>query len=151
MTPSSHSHEAARSALGYLYRSQWPLLELVRRSPAEPDCAVTLELFDDVSWDADGLPSELLQVKHHVGLRRQLGDRDVDLWKTIASWMDAHPAADPAGPTLTLVTTQTAAANSAAAALRPDAMDAALICTDVRITLRSAALLACQLRACTAA
>lgn len=31
------------------------------------------------------------------------------------------------------------------------AMDAAQICTDVRIILRSAGLLACQLRACTAA
>jgi hypothetical protein len=37
--------------------------------------------------------------------------------------MDAHPSGDPSGPTLTLVTTQTAAAGTAAAALRAGARD----------------------------
>ncbi len=39
----SSSHNAASSALGYLYQSQWPLLELLRRSDERPDCAITLE------------------------------------------------------------------------------------------------------------
>lgn len=116
---SVHSHEAAHAAVGYLYQSQWPLLELARRSVDQPDCSLTLELHDDVQWDSDGTPMELLQLKHHVSTQRGLGDRDADLWTTIAAWMDAHPPQDPLGPVLTLVTTRTAAAGSAAAALRP--------------------------------
>jgi hypothetical protein len=61
VTASGPSHSAAASALGYLYQSQWPLVELLRRGRDEPDSAVTLELYDDVAWDEEGTPSELLQ------------------------------------------------------------------------------------------
>lgn len=118
-TMSSHTHDAAHSAIGYLYQSQWPLLELIRRTADQPDVALTLELHDDVVWEQDGSPTELLQVKHHVNGARGLGDMDVDLWKTFAVWMDAHPPADALGPLLTLVTTGIGATGSAAAALRP--------------------------------
>jgi C-terminal domain 7 of the ABC-three component (ABC-3C) systems len=113
------SHEASSSALGYLYQSEWPLVELLRRGGAEPDAAVTVELYDDVAWEEEGVPTELLQVKHHVSKTRSLGDKDDDLWRTIRSWMDAHPPGNASGPTLTLVTTATAAVGSAAALLRP--------------------------------
>jgi hypothetical protein len=120
---SVHSHEAAHAAVGYLYQSQWPLLELARRSVEQPDCSLTLELHDDVQWDNNGTPVELLQLKHHVNAQRGLGDKDADLWATITAWMDAHPPQDPLGPVLTLVTTRTAAAGTAAAALRPPNRD----------------------------
>jgi hypothetical protein len=120
VTSSGQSHGAAASALGYLYQSQWPLVELLRRGRDEPDCAITLELYDDVAWEDDGTPTELLQVKHHVRAAGSLGDKDDALWRTIRVWMDAHAPGDPAGPTLTLVTTEIAAPGSAAAALRPD-------------------------------
>jgi hypothetical protein len=80
-----------------------------------------MELYDDVSWEEDGTPTELLQLKHHVDAAGSLGDKDDDLWRTIRVWMDAHPPGDPSGPTLTLVTTQTAAAGTAAEALRAGA------------------------------
>lgn len=118
MTASGSSHDASASALGYLYQSQWPLVALLRRAADEPDSAITLELYDDVSWEEDGTPTELLQLKHHVNTAGRLGDRGDDLWRTIRAWMDAHAPGDPAGPTLTLVTTQTAAEGTAAAALR---------------------------------
>jgi hypothetical protein len=121
VTSSGQSHGASASALGYLYQSQWPLVELLRRAGVEPDSAVTLELHDDVSWEEDGTPTELLQLKHHVNATGSLGDKDDDLWRTMRVWMDAHPPGDPSGPTLTLVTTQTAAAGTAAAALRTGA------------------------------
>lgn len=121
VTSSGQSHGAAGSALGYLYQSQWPLVELLRRGHDEPDSALTLELHDDVVWEEHGTPSELLQVKHHINAAGSLGDKDDDLWRTIRVWMDAHAPGDPSGPTLTLVTTQTAGAGSAAAALRPGA------------------------------
>lgn len=116
---SRQSHSAARSALGYFYQSQWPLLELLRGSGERPDCAITLELHDDVAWDVQGTPTDLLQVKHHLRATRRLGDKDVDVWRTIRAWMNTQDVADPNGPTLTLVTTQIASEGSAAAALRP--------------------------------
>jgi hypothetical protein len=112
---SSSSHGARFSALGYLYQSQWPLVELLRRGADEPDAAVTIELYDDVAWEEDGTPTELLQVKHHVNGTRGLGDKDDDLWRTIRSWMDAHRAGDPEGPTLVIVTTATAEDGTASA------------------------------------
>jgi hypothetical protein len=116
---STHSHSAAHQALGYLYQSHWPLLQLIQRTGEQPDLALSLELHDDVSWEQDGTPVELLQLKHHVDRHRGLGDMDVDLWKTLGVWMDAHTPADPLGPMLTLVTTSSATAG-AAQALRPD-------------------------------
>jgi hypothetical protein len=120
---SQSSHSAASSALGYLYQSQWPLLELLRRSGDRPDWAITLELHDDVAWEQDGTATELLQLKHHQRLIRGLGDKDVDVWRTLRAWMDTEDVGDPAGPTLTIVTTQIAEPESAAAALRPHERD----------------------------
>jgi hypothetical protein len=122
MTSSPHS--AASSALGYLYQTQWPLVELLDRRPGErPDASVTLELHDDVAWE-DGTPIELIQSKHHLRSTRTLGDKDADWWRTIRAWMKAGDPGDPNGPTLTMLTTLTAAPASAAEALRPSSHDA---------------------------
>jgi hypothetical protein len=120
---SPSSHNAASSALGYLYQSQWPLLELLRRSDERPDCAITLELHDDVAWEQDGSPTELLQLKHHLRTTRGLGDKDIEVWRTIRAWMNTQEVGDPEGPTLTLVTTQTVGSDGALAALRPQERD----------------------------
>jgi hypothetical protein len=117
-------HSAAPSALGYLYQTQWPLLELLQRGLDRPDAAIMLELHDDVSWE-EGSPTELIQVKHHQNSTRVLGDKDSDWWRTIRAWMQAHEAGDPNGPLLTMVTTLTAGAGTAAAALRPESRDPA--------------------------
>ena len=118
-----NSHGASGPALGYLYQSQWPLIEIIRRSSERPDLELAIEMYDDVSWELDGTPLELLQLKHHLNSNRSLGDKDPDLWRTIASWMDIHPADDADGPILTLVTTQRAAAGTACAALRAEERD----------------------------
>lgn len=122
-TVSSTDHGAAAAALGYLYQSQWPLLEIVRQAADRPDFKMTLEMYDDVSWEHDGAPQELLQVKHHLNSTRALSDMSEDLWRTIAVWMDAHPPGDPEGPSFALVTTAAAAAGSACEALRPSTHD----------------------------
>lgn len=119
----SNAHGAAAPALGYLYQSQWPLVEIVRRSADRPDFEMALEMYDDVSWELDGTPQELLQLKHHLNSIRSLGDMDEDLWRTIAVWMDAHDPGDADGPALTLVTTQSAGAGTACEALRPSSQD----------------------------
>jgi hypothetical protein len=116
----SGKHSAAASALGYQYQTDWCLLELLRRAPERPDAAISLELHDDVAWDEDGTPTELLQLKHHQITSRALTDKHDDLWSTFRVWMNAGAPTDPYGPTLTLVTTSTAAPSSAAAALRMD-------------------------------
>lgn len=119
MTPARSAHDAASSALGYFYQSQWPLVELLLRGADQPDAAITVELYDDVAWEEDGTPTELLQVKHHLNSTRSLGDKDDDIWRTIRSWLDAGPPGNGSGPILTLVTTATAPDGTAAAALRP--------------------------------
>jgi hypothetical protein len=96
-------------------------VDLLRRAFDEPDASVTLELHDDVAWEVDGTPTELLQVKHRVATMRGLSDKDDDLWRTIRSWLDARRPDDPSPPALILVTTATAADGSVAAHLRPGA------------------------------
>jgi hypothetical protein len=113
------SHAAASPALGYLYQSQWPLLELLRGSWDRPDLSITLEIFDDVAWEDQGTATQLLQLKHHAKSARSLGDMSPDMWRTLRVWLDGVDVGDPSGPSLCLVTTQTAAPNGAAAALRP--------------------------------
>ncbi|MFF3598057.1 ABC-three component system protein [Kitasatospora indigofera] len=119
----SSTHEASSSALGYLFQAQLALLELLRGAEERPDGAISLELHDDVAWEADGRPVDLLQVKHHIRGVRMLGDKDDDVWRTVQSWMDTHDPGDADGPWLTLMTTQQARPGSAMAALRIEGRD----------------------------
>ncbi|MFB8761134.1 ABC-three component system protein [Nocardiopsis alba] len=123
MAPSTH--EASSSALGYLFQAQLALLELLRGMDERPDGAISLELHDDVAWEENGAPVDLLQVKHHIRGVRTLGDKDDDVWRTIKSWMDTHDPGDAHGPWLTLVTTQQARPGSAMAYLRGPERDPA--------------------------
>lgn len=117
------SHDASASALGYLYQTNWALLELLRGSRIRPDQAMTIELFDDVAWDQAGDVKELLQLKHHQKSSGELSDKSVDLWKTIKVWLDSPAFVDNAGPILTLITTTTAGVYTAASFLGPDRRD----------------------------
>ena len=116
-------HNAAGSAAGYLYQTNWALVDLLRKGSTRPDQAITLELHDDVAWTSAldvSDPSELLQLKLHTTSKGAgLGDRAVDVWKTLRVWMDRPDAYDPQGPALALVTTSVATEGSAAHALRP--------------------------------
>lgn len=116
-------HGAAASAAGYLYQTNWALVDLLRKGNARPDQAMTLETHDDIAWtsdtDADD-PIELLQVKlHSTSTSAGLGDMAVDMWKTIQVWMDRPDSIDPLGPDLNLITTSVASPGTAAFALRP--------------------------------
>jgi hypothetical protein len=114
------SHSAAAAALGYLHQAEVALLELSRRSRVEPKVAMSLEMFDDVAFENDGKPIELLQVKHHVTGSKSISDASPDLWSTMEAWIDtlAVLAADDPTPALVLMTTASAPQISAAAALR---------------------------------
>ena len=120
MVGASDDHSAAGSALGYLYQCYWPLLELVRRSNAEPGLSVALELLDDVQFEEQGRPLELIQTKHH-GTRGDLGDTSVDLWRTINVWISAiEQLGLEESVSLTLATTATAGEGTAASYLSAD-------------------------------
>lgn len=123
-------HSAAAPAAGYLYQTDWALIDLLRKAHSRPDHAITLELHDDVAWtDADNTsdPRELLQVKLHMtSTSAGLSDMSIDIWKTLKIWMDRPDVGDPQGPELSLVTTSIATEGSAAYALRPLTRDVEL-------------------------
>jgi hypothetical protein len=115
------AHSAAGSALGYVYQSYLPLLELARRAPDSANLIVRLEFLDDVEFE-DGYGSrELLQSKHHLSEAATLTDTGANIWRSINAWISAIETieADEV-PSLTLVTTATASAGSAASLLRGD-------------------------------
>ncbi len=116
-------HDAADSALGYLFQTQWPLIELIRRSRESPDCQLTLELLDDVLFMDDGSPKELIQSKHHAQRNAGLGDMSVDVWRTLNVWIDVHHTNASASTSFTLLTTTEASAESAAWFLSRDHRD----------------------------
>ena len=116
-------HGAAASAVGYQYQTWWSLLEMLRTGPDRPDAMLTLEMHDDVAWDVDGNPTELLQTKHHQAAARTLSDTSDDIWRSLLAWLDTASPSDSAGPLLHLVSTDVAPVGGAAYLLRPDSRD----------------------------
>jgi hypothetical protein len=111
-------HSAAASATGYLYQCQAALLELLRRGWDEPQLVLFLETLDDVEIRG-GDAREALQIKHHAGAAGSLSDSSVDLWRTVAVWLDTLPLLAPGEKAVfTLVTTGQAPEGSAASLLR---------------------------------
>jgi C-terminal domain 7 of the ABC-three component (ABC-3C) systems len=133
------SHNAGPSALGYQYQTWWALLELLRSGAQRPDAAISLELYDDVAWEEQSTPTELLQLKHHRLGRRALTDTSADVWATFKIWMDTTEPADAAGPVLVLITTQTAGEGSAIGALRCECRDEAFALAGLEMAALEAA------------
>lgn len=121
----NEDHTAAESALGYLYQAEVGLLEFIKRSRAEPSLRLSLEVFDDIAFEQEGVPRDLLQTKHHISSTGSLSDASVDLWKTLNAWIDAMKPDSGTFQlaTFSLVTTTAASEQSAAALLRPEARD----------------------------
>jgi hypothetical protein len=111
---------AAASAVGYLYQCRYALLEGVRRLGESERFILSLETLDDVVFEHEGAPPELLQLKHHVNKSADLSDASVDLWKTLRIWSEGITNGDVIPGTLRiLVTTSQAASGSVAEYLRP--------------------------------
>jgi hypothetical protein len=112
---------AAASAAGYLYQARLALAEALRFAYSDSGIEVAIERFDDVSFEKDASPVEMLQTKHHVSKEGDLTDTSSDLWKTLRVWSEKVKL-DPSLPSrtrLALVTTASAPNDSAAALLRP--------------------------------
>jgi len=113
---------AASSAAGYYYQARLALFESLRLVYGDDSIDVAIERFDDVSFEKDGLPLEVLQTKHHINKVGDLTDTSVDLWKTLRVWSEATKA-NPSLPGRTrfvLITTGQAPPSSAASYLRPN-------------------------------
>ena len=117
------SAQAQNQALGYLYQVRYALLLLIKTGIADPDAKISIEYLDDIAFEHDGIPSELIQTKHHINTKASLTDSSTDLWKTLRIWSEAHLQGklQASNLSLTLITTEHAAANSAAYKLRPAA------------------------------
>jgi len=110
--------DASASALGYIYQVRYALLLALQKigQVNDPDdCFISIEKLDDIAFEENGDPVELLQAKYH-GSPGNLTDRSSDLWKTIRIWsemiMDTSKPFEAA--TFTLLTTENAAPQSIA-------------------------------------
>ncbi|HSZ54846.1 MAG TPA: ABC-three component system protein [Tepidisphaeraceae bacterium] len=111
---------AAPQMAGYLFQCRYALLLLLEREPFDPACRVNIEKFDDVTVERLGGIVRSVQTKHHGG-SAALTDGSVDWWKTLRAWCALRDAKRLTDSTiLSLVTTATAPAKSAAACLRKD-------------------------------
>ena len=59
-------HSAAQSAAGYLYQARLGLAECLRYAYVDSGIDIAIEKLDDVSFEKDGSPLELLQTKSTV-------------------------------------------------------------------------------------
>lgn len=112
---------AAPSAVGYLYQCRAALLLILNRLRSDLTSSIAIEKYDDISFeDQHGKPKELIQTKHRIGTPGSLSNSSVDLWKTVRIWIEQWKASniDIPGTILTIVTTATASANSAASYLQ---------------------------------
>lgn len=117
-------YSAASSSLGYFYQCRYALLEALRRLPEGERVCIGIETLDDVVFERDGAPVEVLQTKHHINSHASLTDASPDLWKSLRIWIEGQ-----AGGTIMrdarffLVTTAVCSAGTAAAYLRLDGRD----------------------------
>jgi hypothetical protein len=122
VAPHDGDHSAAASALGYGAQIEHGLLTLLEFAFREP-ASLTLEVFDDIET-LTGRERKYIQIKNKPGTVRSLTDASEDVWASVDNWRSAwlERSTDEA-QRFCLVTTQTAAANSALAMLRPLAPD----------------------------
>lgn len=112
-------YSAAASLLGYIYQCRLALLESLKRLKSDPDIDIAIETLDDVVFEKDGSPTEVIQVKHHVTRKASLTNASTDLWKTIRIWCDLFSRGlSEENSILCLMTTEESADNSAARYLR---------------------------------
>lgn len=121
MSPTgTNKFTAAPAALGYLHQCRYALFLLLERSHSNDDAQIAIEKFDDISFEKNGTPEELIQVKHHLGSPPDLSDTSSDLWTTLRVWSDAVSNGLISLPDtiLSIVTTAQCAPNSAAMYLK---------------------------------
>ncbi|UQZ84565.1 hypothetical protein SK3146_03820 [Paenibacillus konkukensis] len=109
---------ANAQALGYFYQARYALYMLLK---SNPDLHISIEKLDDISFEKEGTPTELIQTKHHMNSISSLTDSCSDLWKTIRVWSTAVQNGDVSTESVkfTLITTGVAPEGSIASKLYP--------------------------------
>ena len=74
------NHQASEQMLGYLYQVRCALKLLLENDNS--DFQISIEKFDDVAFSQEGVPKQLIQLKHHVQHKGSLTDGSTDLWNT---------------------------------------------------------------------
>ena len=92
MARKKSKYDATPSLLGFLYQTRFALLLGLRRN--DLGAIVSIEKIDDVAFHKDigsgsYLPNDLRQMKHHITKKGGLGDKSLDIWKTLRVWIDA--------------------------------------------------------------
>ena len=120
MANADNAHEASASAAGYLFQCRYALFAGLRAIPNVPELKISIEKFDDVGFEAQGEPTQLIQTKHHIGKQGNLTDASPDLWKTLLIWCKrvAQDIDAPFRMRFVLLTTGAATDDSAASFLR---------------------------------
>lgn len=106
---------ARESALGYLYQVRLALLWALRKLRSTHEFKVGLETLDDVVFESEGRPTDLLQAKHRVKRVATLTDASSDIWKTFRIWLTASGAGQ-IDPTTRLILVSTGTCDKGSAA-----------------------------------
>lgn len=108
------NHQAFEQMLGYLYQVRYALALLLENENS--DFQISIEKFDDVAFSKDGVPQQLIQLKHHVQRQGNLTDGSTDLWRTLKVWIDIiSESPDILGGTEFLIVTTAIAPDGTAA------------------------------------
>ncbi|WED55003.1 MULTISPECIES: ABC-three component system protein [Exiguobacterium] len=112
----STQFSAHAQALGYFYQVRYALFLLLK---ASDDSCIYIEKLDDISFDNDGTPLELIQTKHHINARGSLSNASSDIWKTIRVWSEGilDRELDEENTKFTLISNDIAIEGSAASLL----------------------------------
>lgn len=109
---------ANASMLGYQYQIRYALYLLFKAGRHGQDQALALEALDDISFESNGTPLELIQTKHRAATA-DLTDTSADLWKTLRVWCTYAQTQTVTDITLSLITTSPTVAGSVAEMLKP--------------------------------
>ena len=120
MLTTSSKHNAAGSLAGYLFQCRLALLLGLQMAKRKPNGHISIEKFDDITFQDQDLSLCLLQSKHSV-TAKSLSDSSKDVWKSLHIWMDQlEQGIIPFSSTkFVLITTSSAPDESAMALLRP--------------------------------
>ncbi|MEY8798764.1 hypothetical protein AB9K35_00245 [Leisingera sp. XS_AS12] len=115
-------YNASGSMAGYLFQCRLALLKSLKLIRRNPDAIISVEKFDDIAFENADYADCLIQAKHHVQ-PKSLGDKSVDLWKTLLIWMEGaqHGIFELSKTTYVLITTASCPPNSAMERLREGA------------------------------
>ena len=116
----TNTHDASAAATGYLFQCRYALFVALQAIADAPQLQVSIEKLDDIAFEENGEPIQLIQTKHHVKKQGDLTNASVDLWKTLHIWskLAAQDVETPFRLRLMLLTTGAAPMGSAAGYLR---------------------------------